>query len=528
MTTERVLQFMRKTAEDASLRQHLEILLGVGDGDISSKEQLDSQEAEALKGERGALVVELVAKHGFEFSVSDLITVVDAVEKHKAGGLSDTDFAKVPGLENLTTADQKNLQFVEQTVELVHLGRRYRKTVSVLQLDTYSAITDVLQFMEKTAEDTALRQELESLLGVGDGDISSAAELDEQEAKALKGEHGALVVKLASQYGFQFTVGDLITVVDAFAKCQSGDLSDDGFTKITGAQVPPNTPYLKQAVKWLYKGGDYNKFKKLTFVGTETQSSADVLKFMQKSAHDSQLQTELESILGVGDGDISSKEELDAAEAEALKGERGFAVVQLAAKHGCQFSLTDLVTVVDAVEKHKSGELSEESFQQLLGSSNLSSAPRDEIELIEQTVELVHLGRRYQKTVMVPKTAENSTPAAQVMQFMRKTSHNEALKREVESLLGVGDGDISSVKELDTSEAAALKGEQGEAIVALAAKQGYQFSVDDLVQVVGALESHQAGKLSDKDLGKIVGDTQADSKNLPILKQAVAWLKQGR
>ena len=50
------------------------------------------------------------------------------------------------------------------------------------------ATATVLKFMQKTAEDEALRQQLESLLGVGDGNISSEADLDPAESEALKGD----------------------------------------------------------------------------------------------------------------------------------------------------------------------------------------------------------------------------------------------------------------------------------------------------------------------------------------------------
>ncbi len=98
MATATVLKFMQKTAEDETLRKQLETLLGVGDGDISSEAELDPQETEALKGERAPKVAEFAAQNGFEFSVDELVTVVDAFQQHQAGALSDTDFAKVIGL----------------------------------------------------------------------------------------------------------------------------------------------------------------------------------------------------------------------------------------------------------------------------------------------------------------------------------------------------------------------------------------------------------------------------------------------
>lgn len=98
MATATVLKFMQKTAEDEALRQQLETLLGVGDGNISSEADLDPAESEALKGERAPVVAEFAAQKGYSFSVDELVTVVDAFEKHQAGELSDSDFAALLGV----------------------------------------------------------------------------------------------------------------------------------------------------------------------------------------------------------------------------------------------------------------------------------------------------------------------------------------------------------------------------------------------------------------------------------------------
>lgn len=101
MATATVLEFMHKTAEDEALRQQLEALLGVGDGNISSEAELDVAESEALTG-RAPIVAEFAAQQGYEFSVDELVTVVDAFQKHQTGQLSDSDFAKLIGI---STAD---------------------------------------------------------------------------------------------------------------------------------------------------------------------------------------------------------------------------------------------------------------------------------------------------------------------------------------------------------------------------------------------------------------------------------------
>jgi len=97
MATATVLKFMQKTAEDLTLRQQLEALLGVGDGNISSEAELDAAESAAL-GERAPLVAEFAAQNGFTFSADELLSVVDAFQKHQAGELSDADFAAMLGI----------------------------------------------------------------------------------------------------------------------------------------------------------------------------------------------------------------------------------------------------------------------------------------------------------------------------------------------------------------------------------------------------------------------------------------------
>jgi hypothetical protein len=96
------------------------------------------------------------------------------------------------------------------------------------------ATVTVLKFMQKTAEDEALRHQLEALLGVGDGNISSEAELDLAETEALKGDRAPVVANFAAQNGFMFSTSDLIAVVDAFQKHQSGELSDNDFALLIG------------------------------------------------------------------------------------------------------------------------------------------------------------------------------------------------------------------------------------------------------------------------------------------------------
>jgi hypothetical protein len=95
---------MQKTAEDAALRQQLESLLGVGDGNISSEAELDPAELAALKSDRAPVVAEFAAMNGYDFSTDELIAVVDAFQKHQAGEMSDADFAAIIGTSGVASA----------------------------------------------------------------------------------------------------------------------------------------------------------------------------------------------------------------------------------------------------------------------------------------------------------------------------------------------------------------------------------------------------------------------------------------
>lgn len=116
---------MQRTAEDEALRQQLEALLGVGDGNISSQQELDSAESEALKGERAPVVAEFAAKLGFPFSVDELVAVVEAFQKLQTGEMSDQDFAKLIGFEISEEGfaeDMSNLKKIRKWFVKTYLG----------------------------------------------------------------------------------------------------------------------------------------------------------------------------------------------------------------------------------------------------------------------------------------------------------------------------------------------------------------------------------------------------------------------
>ncbi len=100
------------------------------------------------------------------------------------------------------------------------------------------AITNILEFMHKTAEDEVLRAQLEKLLGVGDGNISSQAELDPEEAAVLKGTQAPVVAEFAASQGFTFTAAELIYVIETFEKYQAGTISDAEFSSFLGESLP--------------------------------------------------------------------------------------------------------------------------------------------------------------------------------------------------------------------------------------------------------------------------------------------------
>ncbi|PSN17879.1 hypothetical protein C7271_15440 [filamentous cyanobacterium CCP5] len=122
MATATVVQFMQKTAEDAALRQQLEAILGVGDGDISSEAALDAEESAALKGERAPLVADFAVKNGYMFSVDDLIAVVDAFQKHQAGEMSDAEFNQAIGLAGAAEKHEGGLKRLSRYLSKTYLG----------------------------------------------------------------------------------------------------------------------------------------------------------------------------------------------------------------------------------------------------------------------------------------------------------------------------------------------------------------------------------------------------------------------
>lgn len=124
MTTQTVLQFMQKTADDTTLQKQLEELLGCGDGDISSSVNLDPEESLALS-QRAPNVIDLAASMGYHFSNDDLLSVIDAFNQHQKGTMSDEAFAKCLGMTSggqVRPAVRNNFKRLANYLSKTYLG----------------------------------------------------------------------------------------------------------------------------------------------------------------------------------------------------------------------------------------------------------------------------------------------------------------------------------------------------------------------------------------------------------------------
>ena len=368
----------------------------------------------------------------------------------------------------------------------------------------------VMEFLEATSEDESLQGALSALMGVGDGDISSAKELDGEEAQALMGERGIRVTAFAEEKGFVFTLGELNAVVSVFQRYSSGELSEEDFSKAMGwdSQSPSQSSKLKsvgKTVGLVYRGVKYE-------AGQEKSSAMQVLEFMKKTSEDAALREELKEILSVGDGDIGDFSELDAAEASALRSGRGVLVAEFAAKKGFMFTLSDLLAVTDAFGRVQAGELSADEFEKFL-SVNVNTA--DFFPFISNVVSMTYKGFKYQSPV-VSKVKDNTLP---VVRFLESSGKDPVLRDKLAAIIG-GDGDISSPSELDSEEAAALSSERSNQIASLGAEYGYMFTVSDLNAVISAFQLVNEDKLPMESCARILGMGKADGDGASVKKTA--------
>jgi len=334
--------------------------MGVGDGNISTAAELDSAEAQALLGHRSVLVTTFAEQRGYSFTVAELNAGIGVFQRFQAGELSESEFSKALALGSKA----KPADF-GSTVGLVYRGIKYA-------LDkAESGSSQVLEFMKKTSEDSAFREQLKDILSAGDGDISDFSHLDADELQALKGARGALVAEFAAKHGFMFTMSDLLAVTDAFQRVQNNEMSSDELDKFLNLEVKSKDffPFIENIVSMTYKGVKYSA----PVVSKSKDNTLPVIHFMERSGTDATLREKLVAILG-GDGDISKPSELDAEEAAALSSDSSEQVVKLGAEYGYRFTASDLGAVVGAFQLVNKGELPVESCARILGLGKSESA----------------------------------------------------------------------------------------------------------------------------------------------------------
>ena len=352
-------------------------------------------------------------------------------------------------------------------------------------------IEAVVQFLEATSEKETLRKDLAGIMGVGDGDISNAQELDEGEAQALLGRRGVLVATFAAQEGYSFTLAELNAVISTFQRFNAGELSEVEFASALGFNATAGqAETVGNAVGLVYRGISHKPRE-------DSGKGTQVLEFMRKTAEDETLREELQSILNVGDGDISNFAELDAEEVQALKSGRSALVAEFAAKHGYVFTMADLFAVVDAFQRLQAGQLTEDEFSKYL---QVNAGTSEFFPVIDDVVQLAYKGFSY--STAKPSTVQDNT--LQVVRFMEKTDSEPVLRDQLQALIG-GDGNISEPGELDAEEAQALGGVLGGQLVDLGAQHGFLFSVADLSAVVGAFQLVNTGELSADHCSRILG-----------------------
>jgi hypothetical protein len=382
MSVDAVLRFLETSSEDEAFRSALAPIIGAGDGDVGSAEALDSEEAEALLGERGVLVANFAGRRGYEFTVAELRAVVGLFQRHQTGELTSAEFASALGV----LGAEPKMKAIGNTIGMVFMGIRYDRAVE----DAAEKMPQVIKFVQATSKDPGLREALRAILQVGDGDISNFAELDADEAQALTGERAALVANFAAEQGFVFTVADLFAVIDAFRRVRAGEMSEETFAKFVRVSGTEALPFIGEVSEFTYKGFSYES----ATPSSRNDNALQVVRFMEKSKDDAKLREQLQSIIG-GDGNISTPSELDAAEAQSLLGERSSQIVQLGAQHGFRFTPMDLSAVVGAFQMVESGTLQAEDCMRILGLPQGSDASAPAIGAVAQTAGRIYRGIRY-------------------------------------------------------------------------------------------------------------------------------------
>ncbi|NIP14181.1 MAG: hypothetical protein GWM88_05395 [Pseudomonadales bacterium] len=359
------------------------------------------------------------------------------------------------------------------------------------------AISAVVDFLEATGSDDALKAELVKTLGVGDGDVSDAAELDENESAALLGQAGVDACALAAGKGFDFSVNELQAVVGAFQSFRFGEITDEELMSMLDLESVPS-PGAQEAVARSYRGVTHTKS---AAGAADGQRRLDVVRFVEATANDDALRTELQAILQAGDGDISDFSQLDEGELQALRSARGALVADFAAKHGYTFTIADLYSIIDAFQRMKGGELSDTAFAKFV---DASSQTADYLPFIDSIATMTYKGFTYDK--VKPAVAQGNS--LEVVRFLQKSHDDEGVRGRLQAIIG-GDGDVSSPEELDSSEAGNLIGARSAQVVALANSEGYRFTISDLSAVIGAFQLVEKGTLSLASCKRILGIAEA-------------------
>jgi len=370
------------------------------------------------------------------------------------------------------------------------------------------SIEAVVKFLEATSGDESLRKELTGILGVGDGNLSSAKELDHDEADALLGRRSVQISAFAEQRGYEFTIAELNAVIGLMQKFQANKISETEFSKALGiGSSEKHIEKISHTVGMVYMGVKYDEERGAK---SEPGNAHQVLDFMKKTSEDAELREKLKSILSVGDGDISDFSNLDPDEAKALTGERGALVAEFGAKHGFVFTLADLLAVIDAFKRLQSNELTSDEFEKFL---DLEVQSKDYFPFIQNVVSMTYLGKVY-NTPIISKSKDNTLP---VIRFMELSGSDTVLQGKLKAILG-GDGDISKPGELDAAEAIALGGDKGAEVVKLGAEYGYRFSKADLGAVVGAFQMVNNGTLPMESCARILGLGKSESAVASVKK----------
>ena len=382
MAIESVVQFLEATSQDETLREGLAGIIGVGDGDISNVSAMDQEEASALLGQRSILVTIFAEQNGYTFTVAQLKAVIGVFQRYQTGEFSKQEFSSALGLTNGSNLASDQLDTLGDNVEMIFLGVKYH-----VKKETRSA-HQVLDFMKRTAEDAGFQEQLQEIISVGDGDISDFNALDPEEIQALQGSRGALVAEFAARHGFMFTMADLLAVIDAFQRVQSGELTSEEFDKFLRLNVQSKDffPFIKNVVSMTYKGFNYSN----AVASNASDNTLAVVRFMERSESDEVLQQQLAAILG-GDGNISNPDELDAQEAGALRNDRSKKIIELGAEYGFRFTEADLSAVVGGFQLVNDGKLSMESCTRILGLGKSS----DGLASAEKTAGRMYRGVRY-------------------------------------------------------------------------------------------------------------------------------------